>query len=116
MQTNAAGVRIQRFAVTASYANFTRAAAALGCRKERLGAQIGPWPKAEGALPQSVSDVDIAELHHLVENPALNLTTVAEQLGVTSMRFAALWRRNLRHAFSMSFRCTGGAAFARLKG
>lgn len=48
MQTTAAWVRIQRFAVTASYDNFTRAAEALGCRKERLSKQIGRI-EADGA-------------------------------------------------------------------
>ena len=77
IQTNAAWVRIQRFAVTASYANFTRAAEALGCRKSRLSAQIG---RLEADLGHTLVERAVSR-HH-----PMTLTSFGEELAQAARR------------------------------
>ncbi|HME76950.1 MAG TPA: TniQ family protein [Mycobacterium sp.] len=86
MQTTAAWVRIQRFAVIASYANFTRAAQALGCRKERLSAQIG---RLEADLGHTLVERAVSR-HH-----SMTLTSFGEELAQATRRSMA---RDLRDA------------------
>jgi DNA-binding transcriptional LysR family regulator len=77
MQTTAAGVRIRRFAVTASYDNFTRAAEALGCRKERLSEQIG---RIEADLGHTLVERAVSRQH------PMTLTSFGEELAQAARR------------------------------
>lgn len=86
MQTTAAWVRIQRFAVIASYANFTRAAQALGCRKERLSALIG---RLEADLGHTLIERAVSRHHPMM------LTSFGEELAQAARRSMA---RDLRDA------------------